>query len=73
MKARSDIFSRCRGCGRRLKRKSTVCSRICAEIASSTDKSLQQAPLLAKAREEQLLRKAGFTQLAHYVAGGASR
>ncbi|WP_288127898.1 hypothetical protein [Thiomonas sp.] len=33
MKARTDLFGRCRGCGRRLKRKSTTCSRLCELVA----------------------------------------
>ncbi len=32
MKARTDLFGRCRGCGRRLKRKSTTCSRLCETV-----------------------------------------
>jgi predicted nucleic acid-binding Zn ribbon protein len=34
MKARTDTFGRCHGCGRRLKRKATTCSSRCTLIVS---------------------------------------
>lgn len=38
MKCRTDLFGRCAGCGRRLKRKSVVCSQSCGNIAKSARK-----------------------------------
>ena len=38
MKARTDLYGRCAGCGRRLKRKSVTCSQSCQNIARTTRK-----------------------------------
>ena len=57
MKARTDLFGRCAGCGRRLKRKSKTCSRLCSELANTTSKSMQRAPLIAAARQNNRVRE----------------
>lgn len=36
MKARTAIFGVCRTCGRRLKRKATVCSEACRRMAAGS-------------------------------------